>query len=132
MYMHAYAYVQLCSVYISLIMYCTCMRMYMYNYAQCIYFVDYANIYIYTHTHTHTNTYKCIHNMAQCFAADALSCLSFASYASCRPCIIHIHVYVCMYAYMYHKYIAPHSLPLQAVSLSKSLNVQIQGVYTYV
>ena len=54
--------------------------------------------------------------LAQFFAAHGLCCLSFASHASCLPCIAHIYVHVCMYhiymymfvcMYTYHKFIAP-------------------------
>jgi hypothetical protein len=38
--------------------------------------------------------------LAQHFAVNGLCCLSFASHASCLPCIAHIYVHV----YMYHTY----------------------------
>ncbi len=60
-------------------------------------------MYIYIYVYIYMYIYIClnIYTVAQCFSADALPCLSFASHASCRPCITHTCAYVCIH--VYHK-----------------------------
>jgi hypothetical protein len=81
----------------------------------CTYISIYILLIIHIYIYIYIYTYTYIHSIAQCFAADALSCLSFASHASCSPCLAHIYVYVCIY--IYHKFIAPHLLLMHHVFL---------------